>query len=78
MICEYAVAYGGPPDPRIPWPLFLLLLRHVARERARRLLDAMNATAWGAARAISEDKHGFLELSRRELERAAYPERSRG
>ena len=72
LVVEYALAYGGPPAPDLPWPLFILLCREAGRAQARSLLTSMNGTAWAIARAFTKD--GQLETMRSHIERLAYPE----
>lgn len=70
MIAEYAAIYGGPPDPELPWPLFVALLRRVQMFEARARLRLMDAVTAGIAAAFGNDESGAVH---RELESLAYP-----
>lgn len=71
MIVEYALVYG-PPDPEMPWTLFVLLAGAAGRAEARRLHATMVGTAYGAARALSGQSLQ-LETAERRVRAAAYP-----
>lgn len=71
-MAEYARAYGGPPDPEQPWPLFLALSSRAGRFDSRlrlQLLDSV-AAAIGAALGGGGAQH---EIARDSLLRSAYP-----
>ena len=74
MIAEYSLAYGGPPDREMAWPMFMLLLSRANAVFARQLLAAMTGTGWGIGKSFPGDKNtGGLDVMRRDVERVAFP-----
>ena len=74
MIAEYALAYGAPPPADMPWPLFQLLLGRANAVFARQLLAAMTGVGWGIGKGFGGKNTGGLDLMRRDVERAAFPD----
>lgn len=70
MIAEYAHAYGGPPDPDLPWPSFLALVKRASRFDARRLLGVMDGSAYGAGSVLGGGAE--FRAMRDKVERVAY------
>ncbi len=48
------MTYGHPPDPAMPWPMFVLALGEGSRRSARALLTEMQGTVWGVRTALAE------------------------
>ncbi len=68
MIAEYAVLCGGPPDPELPYPLFVAIVGRRARFEARALLRAATATNWGSGMVketpeVAKDKQYMAQMA---------------
>ena len=72
MMAEYAHAYGGPPRPETPWPMFMALLKRAPTFEARAFLRHMDATLWAIGQAFSKPDGAALQM-RTNLEKLAYP-----
>ena len=70
MITEYAVLCGGPPDPELPYPLFVAIVGRRARFEARALLRTATATNWGSGM-VKESPE--VTKDRRQMAQIAYP-----
>lgn len=53
MMASYAAAYGGPPAPSSPWPLFLALVARAPRIDAQAQLRFYDAVVGGIAAALA-------------------------
>ena len=73
MIAEYALCYGGPPDPTMKWPMFLLLIQRANQAFARQLLATMHGVGWAIGKSFGGKETGALDTMRRDIERAAFP-----
>ena len=73
MIAEYSLAYGGPPDREMAWPMFMLLLSRANAVFARQLLAAMTGVGWGIGKGFGGKQTGGLDVMRRDVERVAFP-----
>ena len=67
-LAEYAVLCGGPPDPELPYPLFVAIVGRRARFEARALLHMMTATNWGSGFGketpeVAKHKHSVAEMA---------------
>lgn len=70
-MAEYAAAYGGPPAPDMPWPMFVLLLERTPRFEARVRLGLVDSVAMAIGAAFGGGAQTGLDRDR--LYRAAYP-----
>ncbi len=78
MIAEYALAYG-PPDPSMPWPMFVLLVQRTNQAFARRLLATMHGVGWAIGKAFGGSQTLQLDMMRVQVERVAFPgQKSKG
>ncbi len=77
MIAEYSLAYGGPPDREMAWPMFVLLLSRANAVFARQLLATMTGVGWGIGKSFGGKQTGALDTMRRDVERAAFPGQSK-
>ncbi len=69
---DFAAAYGGFPDPAMPWNLFYAGALNAGQYEARRLFGVMQGTAWGAATAFKSS--GALREAGDRMRRLAYPD----
>lgn len=74
MITEYSLAYGGPPDREMAWPMFVLLLSRANAVFARQLLATMTGVGWGIGKGFGGKQTGQLDGMRRDIERVAFPQ----
>lgn len=73
MIAEYSLAYGGPPDREMAWPMFMLLLSRANAVFARQLLATMAGVGWGVGKSFGGKNTGGLDTMRRDIEKVAFP-----
>lgn len=71
MVATYANQYGGPPDPKMPWPLFASLTDSAASMKARELLTMTDAVTLAIASSFGE-KSAEATVARAKLEATAY------
>ena len=74
MIAEYALAYGGPPDRDMAWPMFVLLLSRANSVFARQLLATMTGVGYGIGKGFGGKQTGALDAMHRDIERVAFPQ----
>jgi hypothetical protein len=69
LVCEYASQYGGVPDERLSFWLFLGMVQRTGRFHAREVLRVFDGVRLGAAPLVSTENRMMVELEVEDLKK---------
>jgi len=72
LVADYQSTYGHRPDPTMPWPEFVGLVRRIAQHSARDFLTASDSVALAIATALGGGQEA--KTARKQLELVAFPD----